>query len=77
LPVAAAPLVTVIQPSLLAAVHAHELVVVTLAVAGPPPAAMLCVVGASVKLQGAENANVFENALRLVPSGPTAATSAT
>lgn len=50
LPVPFVPLVIVIQPALLEAVHAHALLVVTDAVDEPPAAGMLCGVGAAVKL---------------------------
>ena len=51
-PVPLLPLVIVIQPALLEAVHAHPLLlVVTAVVAEPPAAATLCDVGEAVKLQ--------------------------
>jgi len=45
-----APPVTVIQLTLLVALHAHPLVVVTIVLPGPPAAAKLCEVDDNVKL---------------------------
>src|SRR5689334_18361747 len=50
-PVPLLPLVIVIQPALLVAVHAHPLLVVTAAVEELPAALMLCGVGPAPKLQ--------------------------
>jgi hypothetical protein len=76
LPVPLAPAVTVIQAMLLVAVQLQPLAAVTLAVAVPPAADSPCVSGAIVGLHCGENENVLDNALRLTPPGPTAATSA-
>jgi hypothetical protein len=48
-----APAVTVIHVALLVAVHVQPVCVVTFAVAVPPAPGSACVVGASVKVQGA------------------------
>ena len=50
LPVPVLPPVTVIQLALLVVLHAHPLVVVTVAVPDPPAVVMLCVSGATEKL---------------------------
>ena len=70
-----APAVIVIQLTLLAAVHAHPVAVVTLALPVPPDASALNVSGDTVTVHGAENVNVLDRALALEPPGPTAATS--
>ena len=59
LPVPEAPDVIVIQPALLAAVHAQPLVVVTDTFPVPPAAATLCDVGDAPNVQtgGAVNEN--------------------
>ena len=78
LPVRLLPPVKVIQLALLATVHAHALVVVTVVLPVPPAAATLCDVGDNAKLHVAGvNENVFDSALLAIPPGPTAATSAT
>jgi hypothetical protein len=74
------PLVTTIQPgALLTPVHAQPVVVVTVAVYDPPVAATLRDVGETAKLHEPPpvKLKVFERALRALPPGPTAATSAT
>jgi hypothetical protein len=72
--------VNVIQPALLATVHEQLLVVVTVALPGPPVGPTFCDVGDRLYVQvgvGGENENVFEGALRLDPPGPVAETVAT
>jgi hypothetical protein len=77
-PVRLPPLVTVIQPALLTPVHPHPVVVVTVVVYDPPFAGALSDEDETVKLQEPPpvKLNVFERALRVVPPGPMAATSA-
>jgi len=77
LPVPLAPAVTVIQDTLLVAVHAQPAVAVTVTVADPPPAAALADVGDAEYAHGAVNAKVLDWALGVLPPGPTDATSDT
>jgi hypothetical protein len=74
LPLPVAPEVIVSHEALLVAVHMQPVAVVTLALLEPAPAAGLTASGETAKLQGAENVNVFDEALRVLPPGPTAAT---
>jgi hypothetical protein len=77
-PDALAPLVTVIQPALLIPVHPHPVDVATVVVYDPPFAGTLSDEDETVKLQAPVpvKLNVFDRALRVVPPGPMAATSA-
>jgi hypothetical protein len=77
LPVPLAPAVTVIQLTLLTAVHAHPAPAVTVTLPVPPVEVRFCDVGDAEYVHGAENANVFDRALGVLPPGPTAATSDT
>ena len=69
LPVPLAPEVTVMNASLLAAVHAHALPVVTVIVAVLAAAPALMLVGDRVNVQttGVRNVSVLEYALVIVP----------
>src|SRR5712692_6807786 len=69
LPVPLAPDVTVMNASLLAAVHVHALPAVTPTEAVPAaaPALMLVVDSANVHPLGVRNVSVLENALVIVP----------
>src|SRR6185295_590671 len=75
LPVPDAPAVTVIQPTLLAAVQVHPVpaVTVTLPVVAAD-VARFDDVGEIVGAQGSVNANVFDRGVDDVPPGPTALT---
>lgn len=76
-PVPLAPAVTVIHDTLLTAVQAQPLPVVTVTLPDPPLDPKLCDVGAAPYVQGEVKPNVLDSALGLPPPGPTDETSAT
>jgi hypothetical protein len=77
-PVPLPPLVTVIHDALLAPVHPQPLVAVTVVVYDPVVAGALNDVDETLKLHAPPpvKLTVVERALRAIPPGPTAATSA-
>ena len=76
LPDPVAPLVTVIQVALLAALHAHPVPAVTVLLPVPPDAVNDWLAGEIAGLQGAPNEKVFVRVPPLLPPGPTASTRA-
>jgi hypothetical protein len=73
-PLPVAPLVTVSQAALLAAVHAHPVGVVTLTLELPPADAAANDVAPSEVVQTTAAWNWFDTALTVVPPGPEADT---
>jgi hypothetical protein len=76
LPVPDAPLVRVIHPALLTALHAQAAATVTVTLPVAAPAGTVRLVGEMFGAHGAEYENWFELLLSTLPPGPTADTRA-